>query len=65
MSGPDTICGDVCHRPAKGGTDMPVELWLREALACAYDEVLSEKLPEDWLAIIARAPSADEASRNT
>ncbi len=43
---------------------MPVELWLREALACAYDDVLSEKLPEDWLAIIARAPAAGEASCN-
>jgi hypothetical protein len=64
MSGPDTICGAVFRRPAKGGADMPVELWLREALACAYDDVLSEKLPEDWLAIIARAPAAGEASCN-
>jgi hypothetical protein len=44
---------------------MPVELWLRQALSCAYDEVLSEQLPSDWLDIIARAPSADEASRTT
>ncbi len=64
MSGPDTINGAIFDRQAKGGKDMPVELWLREALACAYDEVLSEKLPEDWLAIIACAAS-DEGSRNT
>ncbi len=42
---------------------MPVELWLREALSCAYDEVLSEKLPEDWLAIIACAATPDDGSR--
>jgi hypothetical protein len=42
---------------------MPVELWLREALTRAYDDVLSETLPEDWLSIIAHAVAPDGSTR--
>jgi hypothetical protein len=63
MNGPDTLCGEVFDRPAKGDADMPVELWLREALTRAYDDVLSETLPEDWLSIIAHAVAPDGSTR--
>jgi hypothetical protein len=34
--------------------EQKVELWLRESLACAYDPVLAERLPDEWLAMIRR-----------
>jgi hypothetical protein len=55
MSGPDSISGDAFRRPAPNRADRPVELWLREALLRAYDEVLHEKVPESWLVMIGRA----------
>jgi hypothetical protein len=52
MDGRDTInaetyCGSTGH-PAERN----IEVWLRESLACTYNEVLSESLPDSWLALI-------------
>ena len=38
--------------PCPGRADGKVDQWLRRSLSDAHDEVLSESLPQSWLALI-------------
>jgi hypothetical protein len=56
MSGPDHLRGGLGGATGGCRSDQPIEIWLRESLANAYDDVLAERLPEDWLALIGDCP---------
>jgi hypothetical protein len=53
MTGSDSISAGMTRHPApQGGQDRPVDLWLRRSLSHSFDRVLTENLPESWLAMI-------------
>ncbi len=60
MNGADTIRGETQScRAAESGRGRMLDLWLRESLACAYDDVLCEDLPASWLAMISGGKQSD------
>ncbi len=57
MTGLDTMNADSIRRPpvpcpANARGERKVDQWLRRSLADAHDEVLTEGLPQSWLALI-------------
>ncbi|WIM13244.1 MAG: hypothetical protein OJF58_004210 [Enhydrobacter sp.] len=55
--------------PARGKTkstaDRPFDIWLQKQLHAMYDEIASEPLPDDLLALIERDAKADRGPGST
>jgi hypothetical protein len=59
MTGSDSItAGMTRHLAPQGGQDRPIDQWLRRSLSHSFDRVLTENLPESWLAMIDQSRSS-------
>jgi len=55
MKGFDTPQTRLTGPGWNGGGDWPFDVWLRRGLADTHNDVLSEDLPREWLALIEAA----------
>ncbi|MBS0219556.1 MAG: hypothetical protein JSR91_02330 [Proteobacteria bacterium] len=54
------LAGEVIRGKTKPAVERPFDVWLQKQLHAMYDEIASEPLPEDLLALIELDAKADK-----
>ncbi len=54
------LAGEVIRGKTKPAAERPFDVWLQKQLHAMYDEIASEPLPEDLLALIELDAKADK-----